>query len=129
MELRRHPELGSHILQQIGALRDAADLALTHHERYDGQGYPRGLKGDEIPIGARIFAVADAYVAMTSNRPYRKLMPHDIAIKEIIRNSLTQFDPEVVHAFLEVEKRGLLPMEGMVKTAEKVTLSAATSEA
>ena len=107
-EMKRHPELGYQILNGIDFLRDAAEVVYAHHERSDGTGYPRGLKGDEIPMGARIFAVVDAYDAMTSHRPYRKAQPHQKAIGEIIRNSGTQFDPEVVRAFMEAEKRGFL---------------------
>lgn len=107
-EMKRHPELGYQILSGIDFLRDAAEVVYAHHERYDGSGYPRGLKGDEIPVGARVFAVVDAYDAMISHRPYRKALPHQKAVKEIMRNSGTQFDPDVVRAFLEAEKRGLL---------------------
>ena len=107
-EMKRHPELGYQILNGIDFLRDAAEVVYAHHERSDGTGYPRGLRGDEIPMGARIFAVVDAYDAMTSHRPYRKAQPHQKAIGEIIRNSGTQFDPEVVRAFMEAEKRGFL---------------------
>ncbi|TMB97806.1 MAG: HD-GYP domain-containing protein [Chloroflexi bacterium] len=106
--MKGHPEVGFGILNQISFLHDVAQVVHSHHERFDGQGYPKGLKGDAIPIASRIFAVIDSYVAMTSDRPYRKKMPHDIAVREIVRNSLTQFDPEVVQAFLEVEKNGLL---------------------
>lgn len=113
--MRRHAEAGYQILSQIDFLRGAADIIHHHHERFDGQGYPLGLKGDQIPIGSRIFAVVDSYVAMTSDRPYRKKMAHDIAIKEIVRNSLTQFDPEVVAAFLQAEKHGLLAAGGLQK--------------
>jgi HD-GYP domain-containing protein (c-di-GMP phosphodiesterase class II) len=81
---------------------------LAHHERFDGQGYPHGLKGDDIPIGSRIYAVADAYVAMTSHRPHRKKLSHEMALKEILRNSLTQFDPAVVRAFVRAEEMELL---------------------
>ena len=105
--MKRHPELGHRILGEIDTLKDAAEIILCHHERIDGQGYPHGLKGEEIPLGARIFAVVDAYVAMTTSRPYRKTMPHEIAVKEILRNSLSQFDPQVVRAFLEVVEREL----------------------
>ena len=97
-----HPEVGHEILGQVSSLKGVSEVILSHHERFDGQGYPRGLKGDEIPIGSRIYAVVDAYAAMTSERPYRKKMDHDIAVREIVRNSLTQFDPGVVEAFLEV---------------------------
>lgn len=107
-EMKRHPEHGARILSGIPALRDAAEIVLSQRERYDGQGYPRGLKGEEIPLGARIFALADAYCAMTSDRPHRKKMPHEMALKEILRNSLTQFDPEVVRAFVRCEERGLI---------------------
>lgn len=107
-EMKRHPELGYRMLQGIDFLKDAAEIVYTHHERHDGSGYPRGLKGDGIPLGARIFAVVDAYDAITSYRPYRKAQPHRKAVEEIVRNSGTQFDPEVVRAFLEAEKQGLL---------------------
>ncbi len=104
--MRRHPEAGFAILEQIESLRDVAPIIRHHHERFDGQGYPAGLKGDDIPIGARIFAVVDSYVAMTSDRPYRRKLSHDTAVQEIVRHALTQFDPEVVSAFLQAEKQG-----------------------
>ena len=107
-EMKRHPEFGYNFLISIRPLRDASEIVLAHHERYDGQGYPRGLKGDEIPMGARIFTIVDAYTAMTSDRPHRKKISHEVAIKEILRNSLTQFDPEVVRAFVRCEERGLI---------------------
>jgi putative nucleotidyltransferase with HDIG domain len=110
-EMKRHPELGHQILSGIDFLRDAAEIVYAHHERYDGQGYPRALKGDAIPLGARVFAVVDAYDAMTSHRPYRKALPHQTAVDEIVRNANGQFDPDVVRAFLEAEKRGLLDQE------------------
>jgi len=107
-EMRRHPELGRQVLNGIDFLRDAAEVVYSHHERWDGQGYPCGLKGEEIPIGARIFAVVDAYSAMTSHRPYRKAMPHSKAIDEILRNAGGQFDPAVVRVFAEAERQGLI---------------------
>ena len=100
--MMRHPEVGHEILSQVSSLKGVAEVIHSHHERFDGQGYPRGLKSDDIPVGSRIYAVVDAYAAMTSDRPYRKTMEHDIAVREIVRNSLTQFDPAVVEAFLEV---------------------------
>ena len=109
--MKRHPELGHQIINEIDFLRDAAEVIHAHHERYDGRGYPRGLKSEEIPLGARIFAVVDAYEAMTSHRPYRKTLPHRKAVEEIVRNANSQFDPEVVRAFLVAEKRGLLDDE------------------
>lgn len=107
-EMRRHPELGAEILADVLNLSDAAEVVLAHHERFDGQGYPYGLKGDDIPVGSRIYAVADAYIAMTSDRPHRKKMSHETALKEILRNSLTQFDPEVVRAFVLAEEMDLI---------------------
>ena len=107
-EMRRHPELGRQVLNGIDFLRDAAEVVYAHHERWDGQGYPCGLKGEEIPLGARIFAVVDAYSAMTSHRPYRKAMPHSKAIDEILRNAGGQFDPAVVRVFADAERQGLI---------------------
>ena len=118
-EMRRHPELGSNILTGILSFSDAAAVVLAHHERFDGQGYPYGLKGDEIPVGSRIYAVADAYVAMTSDRPHRKKRSHEMALKEILRNSLTQFDPDVVRAFVCAEEMDLFgESNGSAKGAE-----------
>jgi HD-GYP domain-containing protein (c-di-GMP phosphodiesterase class II) len=83
-------------------LSKASEIVYSHHERYDGKGYPRGLAGEAIPLGARIFAVADTLDAMTSDRPYRKAMTWETARDEIARNSGTQFDPHVVKVFLEL---------------------------
>jgi len=101
-EMRLHPEIGYRILQGINFLEAAREVVLSHQETYDGTGYPRGLKGKEIPLGARIFAVVDTLDAMTSDRPYRKAMPYDVARAEILRYSGTQFDPDVVKVFLEI---------------------------
>lgn len=120
-EMKRHPEIGYEILREISFLRDIADVVRAHHERFDGQGYPHNLKGQEIPVAARILSVIDAYVAMTSQRPYRRTRSHDDAVQEVLRNAGTQFDPEVVNAFIEVERRGLFgngqrPSESRVAT-------------
>jgi diguanylate cyclase (GGDEF)-like protein/putative nucleotidyltransferase with HDIG domain len=104
-EMRRHSELGYEILKGIDFLRDAAEIVWAHHERFDGQGYPRGLGGEEIPFGARVFCVVDAYDAMTSRRPYRQAMSREQACIEIARHSGTQFDPDVVEAFLVMIRR------------------------
>jgi len=101
-EMKRHCELGYQILKGIDFLTTAADIVYAHHERYDGTGYPRGLKGDEIPLGARVFGVVDAYDAMTSRRPYREAMSQEDALEEVMRNSGVQFDPQVVSAFLKM---------------------------
>jgi len=103
--MRRHCEIGYSVLERIPFLKEAAEIVLAHQERYDGTGYPRGLKGEQIPIGARIFAVADTLDAMISDRPYRKALPISAAREEIERFSGKQFDPRVVHVFLSIPDR------------------------
>jgi diguanylate cyclase (GGDEF)-like protein/putative nucleotidyltransferase with HDIG domain len=100
-EIRRHPELGARILEHAN-LNDLAGWVLAHHERVDGAGYPRGLTGDQIPAESRILAVADAYEAMTADRPYRRALPCAEAREELRRWAGAQFDPCVVEAFLAV---------------------------
>jgi HD-GYP domain-containing protein (c-di-GMP phosphodiesterase class II) len=107
-EMKRHPETGYQILREIDFLREVAEVIRAHHERWDGQGYPHHLRGETIPAGARILSVLDAYVAMTSSRPYRKTRTHEDAVQEVLRNAGTQFDPEVVRAFADAERRGLI---------------------
>jgi diguanylate cyclase (GGDEF)-like protein len=97
-----HPKIGQVVLEQAGALRDAATIVLHHHEWYDGTGYPHGLKGTEIPIGARIVAIVDAYEAMIAGRPYRAAISHEAAIAELRRQAGVQFDPELVELFAVV---------------------------
>jgi len=104
-EMRRHSELGYKILNGVDFLRDAAEIVYSHHERFDGKGYPRGIAGTEIALGARVFAVVDAYDAMTSRRPYREAMPQEDALEEIMRHSGTQFDPVTVEAFMRMVRR------------------------
>jgi putative two-component system response regulator len=101
-EMKRHPEMGFRMLQHIKVLEPALDIVMSHQERYDGTGYPRGLKGEDIPQGARIFAVVDTFDAMTSDRPYRKALTIDDARKEIEEWSDRQFDPDVAAAFLSI---------------------------
>ncbi|HEV8633639.1 MAG TPA: HD-GYP domain-containing protein [Chloroflexota bacterium] len=101
-EMRRHPELGHRILRAIPSLARAAEVVLQHHERYNGRGYPAGLRGEGIALGARIFAVADAFDAMTSARPYRPALDRAAALAEVARQRGRQFDPAVVDAFLAV---------------------------
>ena len=98
--MRKHCEIGYSVLQRIPFLKEAAEIVLSHQECYDGSGYPRGLKGEQIPLGARIFAVADTLDAMISDRPYRKALPVSAAREEIERFSGRQFDPRVVEVFL-----------------------------
>ena len=99
-EIRTHPELGARMLRGIRSLRASLDCVLHHHERWDGNGYPYGLRGDEIPLEARILAVADAYDAMTSLRPYREPRTREEALAEVKRCAGTQFDPRLARVFL-----------------------------
>ena len=101
-EIRAHPELGARMLDGIRSLRAALDCVLHHHEWWDGTGYPYGLGGEAIPIEARILAVADAYDAMTSTRPYRDPRTREEALAEVERCAGSQFDPLVARAFLEL---------------------------
>ena len=98
----QHPRIGQVILEQAAALKDAVPIILHHHERFSGHGYPFGLRGPEIPLGARIVAIADAYDAMTHDRPYKRAMDHDSAIRELRRHAGTQFDPELVALFCDL---------------------------
>jgi len=100
--MREHCARGYHILRKIPFLAESAEIVFSHQEHHDGNGYPNGLHGDEIPLGARIFAVADALDAITSDRPYRKARSFDAAREEILRCSGTQFDPAVVEVFLKI---------------------------
>ncbi len=101
-EMLKHPEAGYRIVKRIGFLRDAAEIVYAHQERYDGTGYPRGLKGDEIPLGARLFKVADVYDALTSIRPNRSPLSYEEAVTTILKQKGSQFDPAVVDAFLAI---------------------------
>lgn len=103
--MRTHPKSGADILRSVDFLIPASDIVLAHHERFDGAGYPRGLAGEEIPLGARIFMIADSFDAMTSDRSYRQAMPAEEALAEILRNSGSQFDPAAVRAFLAVYQK------------------------
>ena len=105
IEMKRHAEIGFGILHDVEFLRSAAALVRAHHEKFDGTGYPLGLKGEEIPLGARIFAVADTFDAITTDRPYRKAAPPQAAVAEIQRCSGTQFDPAVVEVFERIWPR------------------------
>lgn len=99
-----HSRMGANILSHISWLEDIVPIIEAHHERYDGNGYPRGLKGDEIPLLSRILAVADAFDAMTSDRSYRKAYSIEKAVAELDKNAGTQFDPEIVDIFIDLLK-------------------------
>jgi HD-GYP domain-containing protein (c-di-GMP phosphodiesterase class II) len=100
--VRRHPEEGAEILHHIDFLDEAKSVVRHHHERWDGDGYPDGLAGDEIPIGSRIILACDAYNAMITERPYREPMSPEAAVCELEDHAGTQFDPQVIAALLAV---------------------------
>jgi len=100
--MKTHPLIGVQIVAPIKFLGNAVEVIRCHHERWDGRGYPDGLAGENIPVGARIFSVCDTFDAMTSDRPYRRALPFDDAVTEIERCGGTQFDPEVVDSFVRM---------------------------
>ena len=100
--MKTHTEIGFRIAKSVSELEPIAEYILTHHERWDGKGYPQGLKGEAIPLLSRIIAVTDAYDAMTNDRVYRKALPKEAAIEEIKKHKGTQFDPKVVMIFEEI---------------------------
>jgi diguanylate cyclase (GGDEF)-like protein len=119
-----HPKIGQVVLEQAGALRDAATIVLHHHEWFDGRGYPHGLAGEEIPVGARIVSVVDAYEAMTSGRPYRAAISHADAVAELRRHAGVQFDPDIVDRFVDLFEAGLPPdLEALLDEAHGSTVA------
>lgn len=102
VEMRKHPEAGYRIVKRIGFLKDAAEIVYAHHEKFDGGGYPRGLKGEGIPFGARMFMVADVYDALTSDRPYHSPISYEEASAEIRSLGGSHFDPVIVNAFMSI---------------------------
>jgi diguanylate cyclase (GGDEF)-like protein len=104
-EIKKHPLIGAEIIRSIHFLKDIVPFILYHHERFDGKGYATGLKGNEIPLGARILAIADVYQALISDRPYRKAFPKAKALDIIKNGSGTQFDPDIVKALLQTTKK------------------------
>lgn len=119
VEMRKHPQIGFDILKAIPFLNVPAEIVLSHQERFDGNGYPRGLKGEAIHIGARIFAIADTLDAMTCDRPYRKGTTYAAAREEILRCSGTQFDPRCVEAFLAITEGELQELRRQRNFAEQ----------
>ena len=118
--MREHPRIGYDILRGIGFLAPAADIVLAHQERWDGQGYPKGLAGTEIPLGARIFSIVDTMDAMTSDRPYRKALSFEAVADEMRRCDGTQFDPSVVSAFLTIPVDMWKSIHAMVSDAPQI---------
>jgi len=110
-EIKKHPAIGYQILSPIHFLGPVAQMVLYHQEWFNGMGYPEGLKGEEIPLGARIVATIDAWDAMRSDRPYRKALGTDIAESELTKGAGRQFDPQVVQAFLKLETAGWPPLD------------------
>lgn len=119
--IRRHPKAGADILRPVSSLNNlgVVDMVLHHHERYDGTGYPHKLKGIQIPLGARIIAVADSLSAMLQDRPYRASKDFDSAKEEIVRCAGTQFDPRVVQAF-ERASDAIRGMVNVLSSSERV---------
>lgn len=101
--VRTHPTVGFQMLEGVGLTREALNVVLFHHERWDGNGYPLGLAGNVIPLEARICALADAFEAMTSDRPYRRALTYDEACAQVRQGTGTQFDPALVEAFLSID--------------------------
>ncbi len=117
--MRRHPEIGFRMLREVRFLSGAAEIVLAHHERWDGKGYPHGLRADGIPLGSRIFSVVDTFDSMTSDRPYRLALPVEEALNEIIRCSGSQFDPLVVEAFLDIYPAWVIERDLMRREAPR----------
>jgi HD-GYP domain-containing protein (c-di-GMP phosphodiesterase class II) len=114
-EIKRHPVIGAELIGNLEMYRRSVPLVRHHHERWDGRGYPDGIAGEEIPLGARIITVADSFDAMTSNRPYRDAMTFEAAMAEIVKNSGVQFDPQIVEAF-ERATRSRVAQEAVRRT-------------
>jgi HD-GYP domain-containing protein (c-di-GMP phosphodiesterase class II) len=113
--IRTHPELGEEMLKEIDFLAPSLPVVRHHHERWDGTGYPDRLVGEAIPLEARIVAVADAFDAMVSDRPYRRAMPVKAACDEIARSAGTQFDPRCAATFVELIRFSELTLGGMLR--------------
>jgi putative nucleotidyltransferase with HDIG domain len=116
--MKKHPELGANLLAQFDSLKEVSKIILAHQECYDGSGYPDGLKGDEIPLFARIIGVADAYHAMTIDRPYRKALEASVAISELLKYKGKQFDPDIVDALIKGLKRKKLISDSDIAKAK-----------
>lgn len=109
--MKQHPEKSYEILKEFPGFEKIAQNARCHHERFDGKGYPLALKGEDIPVAARIILIADTFDAMTSTRPYRKGLPYEVAFDELLQFSGTQFDPKMVQCFIEGMRKEALKGE------------------
>jgi putative nucleotidyltransferase with HDIG domain len=123
--MRRHTVIGHQMIGRIKFLRGAADIVLHHHERWDGGGYPQGVSGEEIPLGARIFSIIDTFDAMTSKRPYKEALSSATTRAEILRCAGTQFDPKLVQEFLRITDDELTEARARVESEEAPPASAA----
>ena len=119
--MEKHPQLGYRIIRGIDLFKPSIPYIISHHERFDGSGYPKGLKGDEIPIEGRILAVVDTVDAILSDRPYRKGASLEVAVKEPVRNKGTQFDPEIVDPFIKVVKAGMIDLKELYDRDEDLS--------
>jgi putative nucleotidyltransferase with HDIG domain len=122
--MREHCERGYEMVRKIPFLREAAEIVYAHQERFDGKGYPRGLRGEEIPLGARIFAIADTFDAMTSDRPYRRGTTVEAATKEIARCAGGQFDPKIVEVFCSLPPESWNELRAEIEKLSTAALSA-----
>jgi putative nucleotidyltransferase with HDIG domain len=128
VEMKKHPELGFRMLQNISYLRNAAQVVYQHQEKWNGQGYPQGLKGEQITIGARLFCIADTMDAICSDRPYRKGSPLEVAIAEIGRLAGSQFDPEAVRVYLSIPPSEWVRIRREIEQLEQVDRRRTTGE-
>ena len=128
VEMKKHPELGFRMLQNIPYLKPAADIVYQHQEKWNGQGYPRGLKGEEITIGARLFCIADTMDAICSDRPYRKGSTLEVAIAEIGRLGGSQFDPKAVETYLAIPPSEWVRIRHDIEHLEQVDKRRTTGE-
>jgi ribonuclease P protein subunit RPR2 len=118
--MRRHPETGARVIRPLGLAPVVRDVVLSHHERWDGRGYPDGKAADRSPLAARIFSVADALEAMTADRPYRRAMPLDVAVERVLAQAGRQFDPDIVAALEHGLRGGEVAMAGTAGTPGSV---------
>lgn len=118
--IKSHTVVGAQILKNMVAFPDAAEVAKYHHERYDGNGYPSGIKGEEIPVNARVVCIADAYDAMSSNRVYRKALPKEVIRKELVNGRGSQFDPEMLDVFLKLFDEDKLTLSNTISFFDEV---------
>ena len=125
LDLQQHPNIGIKILEPIEFLNDVRLCIVQHHERFDGKGYPNGVAGEELLLESRILAIADSFDAMTSDRPYRKALPLDVAIKELIDFSGSQFDPSIVPHFVELLRQGEFAFPGQERPSQQGAIAAA----